>query len=90
MKRAFEVFTDDDTFVLGVVDCRTNLMRTREELMAEFDIPPELLHVNIDRKRIEIAPWILEEIADDLEYPCFIVEEYPTIDRLEVERRPLN
>jgi len=90
IKRPLEIFTDDDTFVLGVIDCRQNLMRTREELRAEFDIPEDLIHINIDRKRIEVAPWILEEIADDLEFPSFIIEEYPTIDRLEVERRPLN
>lgn len=90
VKRPFEVMTDDDTFVIGVVDCRTNLMRTREELMVEFDIPIEFIHVNIDRKRIEVAPWILEDIAEDIEFPCFSVEEYPTIDRLEVERTPLN
>jgi len=90
VRKPHEVLTDDDTFLLGVVDTKTNLMRTREELKVEFDIPDELIHVNIDRKRIEVAPWILEEIAMDLEFPCFMVEEYPTIDRLEVERSPLN
>jgi hypothetical protein len=90
VKMPYELLTDDDTFMLGVVDIKTHLMRTREELKVEFDIPDELIHVNIDKKRIEVAPWVLEEIADDLEFPCFMVEEYPTIDRLEVERTPLN
>jgi len=33
---------------------------------------------------------VLEKIAAALPYPCFIVEEYPTADRLEVERMALN
>ena len=90
VKKPYELLTHDDTFMLGVVDIKTHLMRTREELKVEFDIPDELIHVNIDKRRIEVAPWVLEEIADDLEFPCFMVEEYPTIDRLEVERTPLN
>jgi len=31
-----------------------------------------------------------EEIAEELPYRCYEVEEYPTADRLEVERAPLN
>jgi len=90
VKKPYEVLTDDDTFLLGVIDTKANLMRTREELKEEFDIPDELIHVNIDKKRIEVAPWIIEEIVEDLEFPCFLIEEYPTVDRLEVERTPLN
>jgi pyruvate formate-lyase activating enzyme-like uncharacterized protein len=37
-----------------------------------------------------VAPWVLEEIASELELRSFIVEEYPTADRLEVEREPLR
>ena len=41
------------------------------------------------RGRLEIAPWVLEEIAPHLGRPAYIVEEYPTADALEVERTPL-
>jgi pyruvate formate-lyase activating enzyme-like uncharacterized protein len=41
------------------------------------------------RGRLEIAPWVLQEIAPRLGRPSFIVEEYPTADALEVERTPL-
>jgi len=37
-----------------------------------------------------VAPWVLEELAPELELESFIVEEYPTADRLEVERAPLT
>ncbi len=40
--------------------------------------------------KIEVAPWILEDIAEDLRFKCVISEQYPTADALEVERTPLN
>ena len=40
--------------------------------------------------KVEVAPWILEEIAEELEYKCYMSEQYPTADALEVERTPLN
>ena len=42
--------------------------------------------LDVARRRIEIAPWVLEEIAPSLGRPSFVVEEYPTADGLEVER----
>lgn len=48
------------------------------------------MHFDKEKERIEVAPWILEEIFEDLPYDSFIVEEYPTADRLEVEREPLK
>jgi pyruvate formate-lyase activating enzyme-like uncharacterized protein len=41
---------------------------------------------------VEIPIWTLENIANKLKkhgFLCFIVEEYPTADALEVERIPL-
>ena len=46
--------------------------------------------IDEERNRLEVAPWVLEEIASELPYRCYEVEEYPTADRLEVERAPLN
>ena len=54
--------------------------------------PEKFLFIDKEKNRIEIGLWILEEIADDITrqgYKCFMVEEYPTSDRLEVERSPL-
>ena len=45
-----------------------------------------------DKNRIELGLWILEKIAGDLKkqgFECYMVEEYPTADQLEVERAPL-
>ena len=56
----------------------------------QYDVPDELIFIDSERNRIEIASWIVEELADELPFKCYISEEYPTADRLEVERIPLN
>jgi pyruvate formate-lyase activating enzyme-like uncharacterized protein len=57
-------------------------------------VPNELLTINLDLKRLELAPWILETVKGELDKKmletCYLVEEYPTADRLEVERIPLE
>ena len=53
-------------------------------------MPDDLILVDAERNRIETASWVLDEIAEELPFKCYIVEEYPTKDRLEVERTPLN
>jgi pyruvate formate-lyase activating enzyme-like uncharacterized protein len=48
--------------------------------------------LNKEKKRIEVGLWILEKIAPTLKkrgLQCFMIEEYPTADGLEVERTPL-
>jgi hypothetical protein len=81
--------TDDGTLLKGVVETPTP-GATRASLVKRFRIPAELVRIDRAMKRVEVAPWVLEDIAGELEFPCFVVEEYPTADRLEVERRPLN
>ncbi len=81
--------TDDGTLLKGVVETPTP-GATRLKLARQFKIPAELIRVDRAMKRVEVAPWVLEDIAADVEFPCFVIEEYPTADRLEVERRPLN
>jgi pyruvate formate-lyase activating enzyme-like uncharacterized protein len=83
-----EVITRDATLVKGVVEC-ANPGRTRRVLMRRFSIPAKLIIVDEEKDRVEVAPWILEEIAELVDCECFIVEEYPTSDRLEVERMKL-
>ena len=86
--RPWDVVTEDGTLVKGVIegDGLDDLMR---DLGRKFRVPSDLMGVDVARKRIEIAPWILEEIAPRLHRPAFVVEEYPTADGLEVERTRL-
>jgi pyruvate formate-lyase activating enzyme-like uncharacterized protein len=97
--RPFEVLTDDDTFLLGVIepggkDKLEELEAIRSMFIEKYQVPQDLLNLDMDGKRLEIAPWVLQELK--IEFPksinkmSFIIEEYPTADRLEVERVPLG
>lgn len=88
-----EVITDDGTLLKGVVYSDTFApMEINILLLHDFGIDERYISVNNDKNRVEIAPWILEKIAPELKkkrLECYIVEEYPTADALEVERIPL-
>lgn len=85
--RAYDVMTGDGTIVRGIVES-DDPVALAEDLAGRFDIPEGLIGVR--HGRVEVAPWVLQEIAGEIAEPAFIVEEYPTEDRLEVERTPLN
>lgn len=89
VKRPYEILTKDGTFLKGIIETN-DLSMTAAYILKEFSIPGNLIRADPEKERLEIAPWILEEIADELEWPAYIVEEYPTADRLEVERIPLK
>ncbi|MHA2045504.1 MAG: radical SAM protein [Candidatus Thorarchaeota archaeon] len=103
--REFEERDDKDPLlVLGVVRARhgsqlsvSELESIHRELETHFEVPSNLLNLDEKRKRIEIAPWILEEIAGDLrnrltditDFEIGITFEYPTWDRLQTMFEPL-
>jgi uncharacterized protein len=89
----YDVITKEGTLIKGVIYPAD---RSVESLLSFLQrtqkIPSHLLHLDYEKERIEIAAWLLEKIAPQLTkqgYRCFIVEEYPTADRLEVERIPI-
>ncbi len=84
-----DVVTNDGTLLKGVIE-GVDPTKTREFLMSEFNVPVELMRMDPERNRLEVAPWVLEEIFQEIDLDCHIVEEYPTADRLEVERTPLR
>jgi len=86
--RPGDVITEDGTLLKGIIEGK-NLKKIRELLLEIFEVPDELILIDKEKKRVEIAPWILEEISTSLPYDCYIIEEYPTADRLEVEREKL-
>jgi len=82
----YQAITDDGTLVRGYVytkDVGATMDRLRG-LGVE-----DAMMVTLDGK-VEVAPWILEEISTSLDEKCYISEQYPTADGLEVERTPLN
>lgn len=87
--REYDVVTDDGTMLKGIIYA-DDLEKAADYLRENYDVPDELILIDGGRNRMETAAWILEEIGEELPFKCYIVEEYPTKDRLEVERTPLN
>jgi len=89
VRKPHEILTNDGTLLKGVVETGDPAGVARA-LARDYDVPARLMWVDEEKARLEVAPWVLEEIASELELRSFIVEEYPTADRLEVERSPLR
>jgi len=89
VKKPHEILTQDGTLIKGVIETG-EISMTAAWLLMHFDIPSNLIWSDHQKKRLEVAAWVLEEIAKDIDMPAYIVEEYPTADRLEVERTPLK
>ncbi|MDW5564000.1 MAG: 4Fe-4S cluster-binding domain-containing protein [Methanomassiliicoccus sp.] len=82
-----DVITEEGTLLKGVVE---GSMDGIIALLRQYEVPEELFRKDEEKKRVEVAPWVLEELFPELPYESFLVEEYPTADRLEVEREPLK
>jgi len=84
----YDVVTEDGTILKGVVYA-DDLEKAAADLSA-LKVPDDLMFIDTERKRIEVASWKLEKISKKLPYKSYIIEEYPTFDRMEVERMPLR
>ncbi len=87
--KEYDVVTDDGTILKGLIYA-DDLDDAARFMVEEYDVPEELYMIDREKNRIEIASWIVDEVAEELPFKCYIIEEYPTSDRLEVERTPLN
>lgn len=90
-QRDLDVPTEDGTMLLGIVEAPAAELETLlERLVEEHKVPLNLVQVNREKARLEIAPWILEDVHTHLAPgTAFIVELYPSSTELEVERTPL-
>jgi hypothetical protein len=90
----YDIITIDGTLLKGVIEPEKkdygSLSAVRRQLIEDFDVPEDLIVIDREKKRIETAPWLLDGIAYRVPYDCFLTEEYPTVDRLEVERTPVR
>lgn len=87
--RPLDLLSEEGLIVVGLIETR-DPARTARRLRDEFEVPQELVAVDLLKSRVEVAAWVLEELADELPEKCFVVERYATADALEVERTPLN
>jgi pyruvate formate-lyase activating enzyme-like uncharacterized protein len=90
--KEYEIISDEGTLLKGIICSKKSLKDLFSTLKKEFKIKSNLISFNKEKNRIEIALWILEKIALNLKtrgYDCYMIEEFPTADTLEVERIPL-
>jgi pyruvate formate-lyase activating enzyme-like uncharacterized protein len=91
--KPYDVITKDGTLMKGVIyPSHMTLKRLALVLQESCNVPSHLFFIDTEKKRVELAAWLLQKLAPKLTkqgYRCFIVEEYPTADRLEVERSPV-
>ncbi len=93
-QRPFEEQSEEGTLLYGVLlpkDGRPGELA--ERLRAEYEVPADWIVVTGDR--VETAPAVAQVLAEDdqleiLGVEAWISEVYPTADRLEVERTPLD
>lgn len=103
--REFEERDEDDPIlILGLIRAPfgnelddEQLVQIQHVLENEFDVPPSLMNNDYSRRRIEIAGWVLSEIAKSLRESITdghsleigIAFEYPSWDRLQTLFEPL-
>lgn len=89
----FDIITDEGTLLKGVIYSKKMSLKELQSLLKKgYKISNKKLFLNEGKNRMEIPIWKLEKIASDLKkqgFECYMVEEYPTADALEVERVPL-
>src|SRR2546428_6364931 len=87
--RPWDVVTEDGTLLQRMFE-GSNLEPLMDDLERMYQVPNDLMGLDRPGQRLEIAPWVLQEIAPQIDRPSFLVEEYPTADGLEGERAPLG
>ena len=86
--RDFEIITEDGTIIKGIIET-DDLDATAKALESDFGLKKCDYSINPEKRRIELEPETAEKIAQKTNLNCFIIENYPTCDGLEVERIPL-
>jgi hypothetical protein len=89
---SFAERTSDGTVVLGIVEPQrvSDLPRWALAVAKRAGVGADDYRLDVVRRRVELGPAALRRAARRLPWPAFEVEEYPTVDALEVERTPLN
>lgn len=89
----YDIITKEGTILKGIaISNNYSIEKLYSIFIDRFNVKKKYININSKLERIEIAIWLLIKISNllkDEKIECYIVEEYPTADRLEVERIPL-
>ncbi|MCS7131340.1 MAG: radical SAM protein [Hadesarchaea archaeon] len=91
--KPYDVITKDGLLVKGIAYelPLSKLAVVRRRLMREYDIPGDLIAIDHQKRRLEMAWYVAEELAKlEPNIKFALVEEYPTYDRLETTFVPLH
>ncbi|MGP8320092.1 MAG: radical SAM protein [Methanosarcinaceae archaeon] len=86
--RTFDGITDEGTIVIGIIE--SGDYNTITSMLREMEVPVDMFEIM--NNRIEIAWWILEDIAQEFEgtgSTLSIIERYPFENGLVVESMPI-
>lgn len=104
MREFEERDADDSLLVLGIIRAVHGFRLDEEQLQIihrilhhQLGVPLDMMNIDKMRMRIELAPWILDEIPDDLKMnlkgigslEIGIAYEYPSWDRLQTMFEPI-
>jgi pyruvate formate-lyase activating enzyme-like uncharacterized protein len=103
--REFEEQDEEDILlVVGIIRAihgseldEKDLQTIYDILHRQLEVPKDMLNIDMQRKRVEIAPWILEDIAEavrevleDVKHlEMGVAYEYPSWDRLQTRFDPV-
>ena len=65
MAKKYDLVTDEGLLIKGIIE-NVHPIEVAERLRAEYDVPPAMMAPDVARRRLEIAPWILEELYPEL------------------------
>jgi len=90
--RSYDTISEDGTIIRGVVEFGKLEPAQAVALVEKLNISKKFWAYTPEKRRIEMAEKTIRKYATILKkngLQCFVVEEYPTADALEVEREPL-
>lgn len=90
-----EVVTEDGTLVKGILEFPGESTEAEMEnyvglIQETFPETAGMLYLNTRKRILETSFELIGDIARLTPFPCFIVENYPSADGLEVEREPVG
>jgi len=90
-----DIITDEGTMLKAIIYVKKphNISHTIKNLHTLYHLSKQDYTINEERQIIQVSLSFLKKYADRFSkesYDCYISEQYPTADNLEVERIPLN
>ena len=95
ISKKYEIITEDGTLLKLIIKARSNfkLDKISKILKEKYMIEKKDFFINKKEKQIELSIKNIKELSSPIKkhnLECYIVENYPTADALEVERIPIN